>query len=170
MAGINGKVVANYFRYNDPCDHVNIPIFPEQRDQRNEIIPKCTQIEGVTKVDIPEEKNIDIGSLSDDKILNTIWSRFKPKAKKLLAEFRKHPCNINWSLTGSIILNGESYPETTISDLLAVCFYPLKTKKLYCLPIFIEILKDLNLIIFVKNWDIKKQTFNDGWYFIGDIK
>ena len=157
--------------HDDPCDPVKIPVFPEQSDNRNETIQKCTQIDQVvTKVDIPEEKNIDIGSLSDDKILNTIWSRFKPKAKKLLAEFKKHPCNINWSSTGSIILNGESYPEATISELLGVCFYPLKTKKLYCLPIFIEILKDLNLIIFVKNWEIKKQTFNDVWYFIGDIK
>ena len=158
----------------DRCEQVQVPLFPEQQDSRNAIIPKCVQIDsGETKIDIPEEKkekNIDNGSLSDDKILDTIWSRFKPKARKLLTEFRRHPCNINWSSTGSVILNGESYPETTISELLAVCFYPLKTKNLYCLPIFIEILKNLKLIIFVKNWEIKKQTFNDAWYFISDIK
>ena len=158
----------------DPCEQVQVALFPEQEDSRNPIIPKCVQIDsGETKIDIPEEKkekNIDNGSLSDDKILDTIWSRFKPKARKLLTEFRRHPCNINWSSTGSVILNGESYPETTISELLAVCFYPLKTKNLYCLPIFIEILKDLKLIIFVKNWEIKKQTLSNAWYFIDDIK
>lgn len=146
------------------CDQVMVPVFPEQTEQRNAVIPKCSKIDGPTVVDVPEDKKEDIGRLSDQNILDFIWTRFKPKARKLLAEFKKHPLNINWTLTGEVILNGELYPETKISQLLAVCFYPLKAQKLYCLSIFIEILKDLNLIIYVKNWEIKKTTFNDGWF------
>ena len=44
----------------DPCEQVQVPIFPEQRDQRNATIPKCVQIDGETKVDIPEEKKLTL--------------------------------------------------------------------------------------------------------------
>ena len=41
----------------DRCEQVQVPLFPEQQDSRNAIIPKCVQIDsGETKIDIPEEK------------------------------------------------------------------------------------------------------------------
>ena len=44
----------------DPCEQVQVPIFPEQQDSRNATIPKCVQIDGETKIDIPEEKTLTL--------------------------------------------------------------------------------------------------------------
>ena len=130
----------------------------ENIDQREAIVTeKCTELDGVTKVNIKnvEEEKIEVEKLSDSQILQSIWSRFKTKAEKLLKQFHSYPTRINWDSSGIVTLNGEKYSDVNIKDLLAISFYPIRTKKVLCLSIFIELLKELNLMIFVKNFEIR---------------
>ena len=139
-----------------------VPVIPttstENIDQREATVTeKCTELDGVTKVNVKDEKEekVEVTKLSDSDILQSIWSRFKHKAEKLLKQFHSHPTRINWDSSGIVTLNGEKYSNVNIKDLLAIAFYPIRTKKVLCLSIFIELLKELNLMIFVKNFEIR---------------
>ena len=147
---------------NDWSNSDQVPVIPttstENIDQREAIVTeKCTELDGETKVNVKnvEEEKIEVEKLSDSQILQSIWSRFRNKAEKLLKQFHSYPTRINWDSTGIVTLNGEKYSDVNIKDLLAISFYPIRTKKVLCLSIFIELLKELNMMIFVKNFEIR---------------
>ena len=94
--------------------------------------------------------------------------RFRPRAKKLLMKFKNFPTKISWNSQGIVKLNGVEYTDTNIKDLLGLCFYELKSRKIGCLSIFIELLKELNLIIYVRNFEIRRTNMPLGWYYIGN--
>ena len=142
-------------------DDEKVPVVPnlssENTDQREAIVTeKCTELDGVTKVEVKEdEQKNDTEKLADSEILKYIWTRFKIKAAKLLKQFHNFPTRIDWDSSGIVTLNGEKYHDVKITDLLAISFYPVRTKKVLCLSIFIELLKELNLMMFVKNFEIR---------------
>ena len=146
---------------NCTSDEEKVPVIPnlstENVDQREaNVTEKCTELDGVAKIEVKkEQQENDTEKLADSDILKHIWSRFQPKAQKLLKQFHNFPTRLNWDSSGFVTLNGEKYSDVKITDLLAICFYPVRTKKVLCLPIFIELLKEMNLMMFVKNFEIR---------------
>ena len=142
-------------------DEEKVPVIPnlstENVDQREaNVTEKCTELDGVAKIEVKkEQQENDTEKLADSDILKHIWSRFQIKAQKLLKQFHNFPTRLNWDSSGFVTLNGEKYSDVKITDLLAICFYPVRTKKVLCLPIFIELLKEMNLMMFVKNFEIR---------------
>ena len=53
------------------------------------------------------------------------------------------------------VLNGEKYDDT-ISDLVCLCFYPVKSKTINSTSIWYRILKELHLLSHVTNWEFRK--------------
>ena len=52
-------------------------------------------------------------------------------------------------------MNGEKYDDT-ISDLVCLCFYPVKSKTINSTSIWYRILKELHLLSHVTNWEFRK--------------
>ena len=155
------------------CSVIPVPpknLNPENTDQRAEqITPKCTEVDSEeTKVNVTYENESENNPLSDEAIIQDIRIRFRPRAKKLLMKFKNFPTKISWNSQGIVKLNDVEYSDTNIKELLGLCFYNLKSRKIGCLSIFIELLKELNLIIYVRNFEIRRTIMPLGWYYIGN--
>ena len=155
------------------CSVIPVPpknLNPENTDQRDEqIIPKCTEVDSEeTKVNVTYENESENNPLSDEAIIQDIRIRFRPRAKKLLMKFKNFPTKILWNSQRIVKLNDVEYNDTNIKELLGLCFYNLKSRKIGCLSIFIELLKELNLIIYVRNFEIRRTNMPLGWYYIGN--
>ena len=67
-----------------------------------------------------------------------------------LQEIKQFPLKINWNRDGLARLNGH-YMNNSIQDLIGLCFYSIRHKKIECLSLWYNVLKECNLTIFVTN-------------------
>ena len=70
-----------------------------------------------------------------------------------MEEINKFPLSVNWDNEGNVVLNGEKFDDT-ISDLLCLCFYPVKSKTINSTSVWYQILKELHLLS--HNWELRK--------------
>ena len=132
-------------------------IIETSADQRANFNPegKCTKVSGPTQVNINQTPSENNTKQSNEQILSAIRKKYYTKAKRLLEELDKFPLSVNWNNEGKVVLNGEKYDDT-ISDLLCLCFYPVKSKTINSTSIWYRILKELHLLSHVTNWEFRK--------------
>ena len=132
-------------------------IIEASADQRANFNPegKCTKVSGPTQVNINQTPSENNTKQSNEQILSAIRKKYYTKAKRLLEELDKFPLSVNWNNEGKVVLNGEKYDDT-ISDLLCLCFYPVKSKTINSTSIWYRILKELHLLSHVTNWEFRK--------------
>ena len=132
-------------------------IIETSADQRANFNPegKCTKVSGPTQVNINQTPSENNTKQSNEQILSAIRKKYYTKAKRLLEELDKFPLSVNWNNEGKVVLNGEKYDDT-ISDLVCLCFYPVKSKTINSTSIWYRILKELHLLSHVTNWEFRK--------------
>lgn len=106
-------------------------------------------------------------SLADDVIVAKIRKRFRVKARKLLEELKK--LSVYYDESGVITIDGKEIQHSSIFDLIASTFYPIKTQEVVGLLTWFDWLKVSKLWTYVTNRQVlhTEETLPKDWYFIG---
>ena len=139
-------------------------------DQRaGDVIDPIIEVEGPnSSVQVTHQPEIETERLSDEEILKSVRKKSYLKAKHLLQEIKHFPLKINWNRDGLARLNGH-YMNNSIQDLIGLCFYSIRHKKIECLSLWYNVLKECNLTIYVTNWELKQSELKNGWFFLGSV-
>ena len=163
---INHNTESQNFVPPDPL----MPHSSRESDQRaGKIIEPDISVEGPIFVDVAKVAKVETDRLSDEEILKTIRKKSLVKAKRLLEKIKEFPLKINWDSTGLARINGHYMNNCQIQDLIGLCFYPIRHKKIECLSLWYSVLKEANLAIHITNWELKQSELKDGWYFLGSL-
>jgi len=94
-----------------------------------------------------EEKSENLLSKNDWNLLEALPKSFIPPAATLMRHLRKHPGEIDWKITGEVIIRGVVQKESNIVELLSYVLRP--NLKWSSLPVgtnrFLYILRSLNI-------------------------
>ena len=71
-------------------------------------------------------------SLDEDKLLSTVGSRFKDKAKRFLSELKQHKDAIKIEPDGAILIDGQPLPKANFYELFPKLFNPPKNYRNNC--------------------------------------
>ena len=143
-------------------------------DARNgEIADKDILLQGATTVSLPENKLEETSNenlaISMEDIVSSVRKRFQKKALKLLRDIAKIPNALSYDNHGAVTINGFYVENSDIKDLIASCFYSIRSKNVVGLVLFIQMLKDNQLFGSVSNPELHQENFDKEWYFIGDL-
>ena len=145
----------------------------QQDDSRNiNLSEKSLLIPNKTSVLLPKTSEVEVNKtpLSKEKIISSIRKRFQKKAGKLLDEIGSHPLSVSYDSQGVTSINGQLVQGSDIRDLLASCFYSIKSKHVNGLQLWNDMLRETNLYHYVVNPDHQHNIPNDEeWFFLGNL-
>ena len=107
--------------------------------------------------------------LSHEEIVASVRKRFQKRALRLLKEIEKNPTALSYDSTGEVTIDGMFVRNSNIKDLLASCFYTIRSKGVTGLLAWIDLLKQNNLFSYVSNPDLNQNELPEDWYFIGNM-
>jgi hypothetical protein len=144
-----------------PCDQKP----PIQSEKQILLNPPTTVVSET--INEPLEKSRK-RNLADDVILAKIRERFQSKARSLLEELKKKS-SIDFDENGVTTIDDKEIKNSSISDLIAITFYPMKNHEVAGLLTWFDWLKISKLWTYVSNPQVlhTKEELPKDWYFIG---
>ena len=126
---------------DDDEKHASMERYLELRRQKDSQVPT------VRFAPIKEEKNV---SLPDAMVVETVSKRMRERATAIMNRLKTRPDIITWDNTGQVKIEGESIPQSNISDLVSDAvrarknFTPSGSKEFFRALSKMNMPKDLN--------------------------
>ena len=84
-------------------------------------------------------------------------------------EIAKHPLSVSYDNDGTTCIYGNIIEGSDIRDLLASCFYPIKSRPVHGLQLWNDMLKQINLSHHVINPDQNQLPDDKEWFYLGNL-
>ena len=127
--------------------YANLERYLNFRQQKDSQTPTVQIAPSATNKEEPSHPNN--AQLSDAVVVEHIPKTMRPRATAILNRLKERPDIITWDKTGEVKLEGESIPQSNISDLISDAlrarknFNPTGSKEFFCALSKINMLTDL---------------------------